>query len=908
MNRKDLRKEGSRYLTGIFAAAVILGELLFGSFGYAEEEESGEGVETAGGGILVEAGDKIKAPTQKIIKTREGVRRFPTVGGPAGAKLREMQEAAAKRAERQGVSREKIEKRRAQAGGEGGVEPPPKREGGGERKAESEKRGGESGDEVTHTRTEKITKERRDEIDLSRASGASLRVTFKDAEILELIQTVSEATKKNFIIPQNLKKAKVTMLSPSPITPEELWTAFLSVLEVNELALVPAGKYYKVVNTRDSVQSTIPLYSGQDAVIPENDQIVTWLYRLEYVDGNTIIPTLKALTSARGGQVLAYNPTNTLIISDAAANLNKIKEVIKQLDVASGGEDVFLIEIKYATAQEISDKISQVFDVQKTAGRQPTRVAGKKAAEGGLEEEVATISKIIPDERTNKIIIIANERSFQKVKALIAKLDVPVEGAGQIHVHYLSFADAEKVSQTLSQLAQGQRRITPRGGKAPATPGATGELFEGEIKITADKPTNSLVIVASQGDYKNLKTIIDKLDIQRRQVYVEAVIMEVGLDRQLQTGLAFNAGTIQEIKGEEVPIFFGTNYGTLNSVMVDPTSLASLLGFIGGMRGPEVEGSKATFGVGLPSFGALLQALKTNSDANVLSTPHILTTDNEEATIIVGENVPFQSGFTTSFGGGPSAGGIFQSFNPIVSIQRQDVALTLKVKPQINAAESLSLTIEQEVSDIARESPILGPTTNKRSAKTVVTIKDQQTVVIGGLIRSRSVMTDTKIPFLGDIPILGWLFRSSDRKSTKTNLLLLLTPYIIRSQDDFRQIFERKMRERQEFIENFYGGEKLDYEAYYDFARVKGPISSIKSSINREMQKAENGGPGIDGEILIQPGEENGSHTEERIEGGGIVKGAGENGGEEPPSLAPNGGAIDVDRPRFQINPPTEQE
>ncbi|MCD6311326.1 MAG: type II secretion system secretin GspD, partial [Elusimicrobia bacterium] len=743
---------------------------------------------------------KIKGRREKIIRTKDGVKRMP-FGGAASSKMKEMREAKLKKARRQGLSEEEIAKKKKGKQSEAKKTPPSKSN------IKSKKR--DDGKGISHNKTSKLSKSRKKEIDLSRSSGASLRVTFKDAQILELIQTVSEATKKNFIIPQNLKKAKVTMLSPSPITPDELWTAFLSVLEVNELALVPAGKYFKVVNARDSIQSTIPVYYGSDAKIPSNDQMITWLYRLEYVDANTIIPTLKALTSAKGGQVLAYNPTNTLVISDASSNLSKIREVIKQLDVASGGEDVFLIEIKYATAQEISDKITQVFDVQKSSSRR-SKHSKKKGGDVGLDEDMANISKVIPDDRTNKLIIIANERSFQKVKALINKLDVPVEGAGQIHVHYLSFADAEKVSQTLSQLAQGRSRS--KRGKAPTKQGATGELFEGDIKITADKPTNSLVIVAAQGDYKNLRQIIDKLDIPRRQVYVEAVIMEVGLDRTNQFGMAFNGGAIQNIQGNDVPIFFGTNYGSLNSVMVDPTSLASLLGFVGGIQGPDIEGSEETYGVGIPSFGALLQALKTNSDVNVLSTPHILTTDNEEASIVVGENVPFQSGFTTSLGGSSS----MSSFNPIVSIQRMDVALTLKVKPQINALESLTLTIEQEVSDIARESPILGPTTNKRSAKTVVTVKDQQTVVIGGLIRSRTSMSDTKIPFLGDMPILGWLFRSSERKLTKTNLLLLLTPYIIRSQEDFRKIFERKMRERQEFIENFYGGENLKYEAYYD--------------------------------------------------------------------------------------------
>jgi general secretion pathway protein D len=324
-----------------------------------------------------------------------------------------------------------------------------------------------------------------------------------------------------------------------------------------------------------------------------------------------------------------------------------------------------------------------------------------------------------------------------------------------------------------------------------------------------------------------------------------------------------------------MPVFFGTKYSS-GAGLPPSLSIANLVnlgGFLAGLQGPTVP-NLTIGGVQIPAFGIVINAMQKSSDVNVLSTPHILTTDNEEAEITVGQNVPFQSGFSTggtlgglgglgalagssglgsqlgSLGALGGLGGIGGS--PIGSIQRQNVDLKLTVKPQINDSDYVRLVIHEQIEEIASQDPVLGPTTSKRSAKTTVVAKDQETVVIGGIMQDRLVESVSKTPILGDIPLLGNLFRQQTRKKVKTNLLLFLTPYIIRESSDFRRIFERKMRERQEFVEQFYGA-STSYDVAIDFQRKPGPLARMGQIINKEMNRLENGGPGEPGQKLIQP-------------------------------------------------------
>jgi general secretion pathway protein D len=376
--------------------------------------------------------------------------------------------------------------------------------------------------------------------------------------------------------------------------------------------------------------------------------------------------------------------------------------------------------------------------------------------------------------------------------------------------------------------------------------GGSPELFEGEIKITHDKATNSLVIVSTTRDFSSLRQVIDKLDIPRRQVFVEAIIMEVSLEKMLTLGVATNGGTAFKT-GDENSIAFGaTTFSGLSTILIDPTSL---MGLAVGLRGPEISEAEGILGTGIsiPAFGVLLNALQTNNDVNILSTPHILATDNEEASITVGGNVPIQQGFggwgslLGSQGTGTSAtsalGGLTSALGPMVSVGRQNVGLTLKIKPHINESDQIRFEIEIEISEVAGETS-LGPNISQRMAKTVSVVKDQQTVVLGGLITDNQTETIDKVPVLGDIPVLGYLFKKKKTRKTKRNLLIFMTPYIIRDATDFRQIFNRKMEERREFIEQMTSFESKDYEPAIDYNRTNGILEEIhKTMIELEEEK-----------------------------------------------------------------------
>lgn len=694
----------------------------------------------------------------------------------------------------------------------------------------------------------------------SRGKGP-YKLDFNKADIIDIVKFISELTCKNFIIPDNLRQAKITIMSPEPVSVDEVYRTFLSALEVNKITVVPAGRYLKLMGQRESISSTIPTIIG-DERYPVDGRMITKIVRVKYVDPNTLLPTLKQLAS-KDGDVLLYAPTSALIISDTGSNLYRLEKIMAELDRPGFVQEIHLYPLTYAVASQIAEKLTNIFDVK--GGQQtspgptfrpaPHPGAPPKANEVKKEEEVTKISKIIADDRTNNLIIIATKKAFEDVVEVIKKLDVPVAGEGEVHVYYLQYANAEQLANTLSQLTQGYKgakgSTPPRApSRPPAAPAASAQLFQGEIKITADKSTNSLLIIANQSDYKNLLRVIEKLDVRRRQVFVEAVIMEVSLDKRKTTGMAFNVGMGMEYDGNKFPVFGATMLGSLNSLILEPSSLAQLGGFISGAQGPPVEGVEigGTTKISLPSFGVILRALQANSDVNVLSTPHILTTDNEDAEILVGQNIPYQSGFTSSLGGATG----LTSWTPIISIQRQDVALKMKIKPQINQGDYVKLNIEQEVSEVAGTDPLLGPTTTKRSAKTVVVVKDQQTVAIGGLMRDNQSVSVSKVPILGSIPIVGWLFKSKEIKNTKTNLLLFLTPYIISDKEDFRRIFERKMKERREFIERFYGG-GTEYEVYIDYNKKHGPFFEMNKKMDMEFKRFENGGQGGDDEILITP-------------------------------------------------------
>ena len=722
----------------------------------------------------------------------------------------------------------------------------------------------------------------------ARASGACVPMegkfllAFNKAEILDLLEQASRWTCRNFAYTEEVVRGKITLLSKTPVTPEEAYAAFLAALNTNGIAMYQTGKYWKLVRIADAKKVPIPTLLGEDSEYPAVEQPITKLFRLRYVEPDQLRAVLGNFTSPQGADIQTI-PPDVLLITDISLNVRRIEKLLEALDRPGSNDLVRTIQVQYAPARDIADKVNQIF-VQ-TPGQPgkgtrraviggvaaPGAAPGAAPTGGGAESGEISISKVVADERTNKLIIISDEKSFQRIVELVRQLDTPTAGEGTIHVIFLKNANAEDLSNTLQNLASGGSRragstgtvippapgagslSSPPGVSAPrSTGGGSAELFSGEVKVTADKPSNSLVVIASASDFAVVQRLIEKLDRPRRQVFVEAVIMEIDIDNTSDIGVGMHLAVPVNTPNGKGFIPIGLEPGKISSL--NPSSALQLGGFLTGLVGPVSAELKDIFP--FPSVGVVIQALQSNSDVNVLSTPHLIAQDNEESEIIVGSNVPFQAGYNPGFSTAATsttstAANNFNIASLIAPIQRQNVDLKLKIKPQIHEGDMIRMDIEESQEEIVSNNPTLGPTTAKRSVKTKVVVKDQSTIVIGGLVQERNLTSVSKIPLLGDIPILGWAFRSTNTVKKKTNLLLLLTPYIIRDQSDFRRILERKQREHRELYELYYG-KKPEFTLAEGTSRP-GPLTRIRQQVQTENQKIENGGPGTPSEKTMRP-------------------------------------------------------
>lgn len=613
-----------------------------------------------------------------------------------------------------------------------------------------------------------------------------VNINMNNVEIRDLVKLISDLTGKGFMIDEKVR-GKVTIISPKKVTVDEAFRIFESVLEANGLTLVKAGEIYKIVQSSEAKEKRITTIIGKREVYPE-DIYITQVIPLMYIDANELANVLRGLIS-KFANIQVYSPTNTLIITETASNLSRLMKIINELDTETYTEKIELIPLKHASADDVAKILTQVYQQR----------ASPRGRKGGAPQPGGEVSKIIPELRTNSLIIVGAESDIASMKALIEKIDVPVpSGIGQIHVIRLSYADASNLASTLSSIAGGVGAPERKG------PPSTSIQLQGEVKITADKTTNSLIIISSPSDYNTLKSVIDKLDVPRKQVFVEAVIMEVSLSKLRELGLSFHGG--YQLKEGTATFMGGTTFGGISTLLLDPTALASLSGlFLGGIGETITITTETGTSITIPSFGVLLRALERETEVNVLSTPHILTMDNEEAQITVAQNVPFPTGQTVG------AGGVTTQ-----TIQRQDVGITLKITPQITAEDEVKLKIYTEVSDVAAGPEglninVLGLTTFRRAAETMVTVKDKQTIVIGGLMRDSVNKTELKVPLLGDIPVIGWFFRSTSKRTEKTNLLIFITPFIINTPIQLEEIKVRKIEEGREFREKYIGGTE-EYE------------------------------------------------------------------------------------------------
>jgi len=741
-----------------------------------------------------------------------------------------------------------------------------------------------------------------EEATIKRADGRCVPLTgrfmlsFNKADIVDVLEQASRWTCRNFIYTEDVARGKITLLSKTAVTAEEAYAAFLAALAANNITLYPTGKYYKLGRSPDSKKLPIPTYTDSSSGTPASEQIITKVIRLQSSDADQLRGVLGNFISPQGADIQSI-PPDTLIITDTGLNIRRIERMLETIDRSGAGDVIRLVPLRYAAAKDIADKLNQIFQAQGAgkAGRrgiavspgapgrptpgavvppgQPQVTPASPGAPGGAVD--VSVSKVLPDERTNKLIVIADEKSFARIQELVNQLDVPTGADGGIHVVFLKNASAEDLATTLSNLAQGQsKRTGPAGGapggaqpqnpsfpnrppQAAATPeSVTAELLSGDVEITADKQQNALLVQASGSDFAAIARLIDKLDRPRRQVFVEAVIMEVNLSNQNDFGVAAHGFVDVDVNGKKGVLPLISQPGTMSSLSA--SSLVSLGGFLTGFTGPTSGVLKELTGLSLPSIGLVVRALQSSSDVNVISTPHVVATDNEDSEITVGQNVPFQTGFLSSnvtnllnsaTGSNSAASNLS---NLTTGIQRQNVELRLKMKPQINEGGNVRLTVEVQNEEIASNDATLGPTTSKRSVKTQIITHDQSTIVIGGLIQERTTRSVKKVPVLGSLPILGYLFRDQSTIKQKTNLLVFLTPYIIRDEADYRRIFEKKRQEQEEFFLQFYG-RRRDFKVDVDFARKAGPLTHLHQVVVEETTKLENGGKGLPGEGLSTP-------------------------------------------------------
>ncbi|MCG6890960.1 MAG: type II secretion system secretin GspD [Gammaproteobacteria bacterium] len=568
------------------------------------------------------------------------------------------------------------------------------------------------------------------------AYAEEVTLNFSDADLVAVINSVSQITGKNFIIDPRVK-GKVTVVSSKPLNEAEVYNVFLSILQVHGFATVPTENAIKIIPDATAKQSSTPFTAASGN--PE-DQLITRVLTINHINAAQLVPILRPLV-AQQGHLAAYPTTNVLIISDRASNILRIDRIIAQMDKEIDS-DIEIIKLKHAFAAEV---------VRLLTGLNLTSPDQKAQAGGGI--------KINADERTNSVLLIGERTERLKYRAIIADLDSPVESSGNTHVIYLRYADAKNIATILSSV--GQEAIKAEAKNVSAA-GAGGGRSGETVNVQADEESNALVITAPASIFPSLRAVIQQLDIPRAQVHIEAIIAEVSLDTSNELGVQWLA--VQDGKGAFSTRFPGET--TIEDVAAGriPDGLSLGLG--------NIQDS------GL-SFLTLIRALSGDGETNLLSTPSIVTLDNQEAEIIVGQNVPFVTGEST--------GSSSDTSNPFRTIERQDIGISLKVKPQINEGNAITLEIEQEVSAIAASSAgAVDIVTTKRSIRTTVQLEDEEMLVLGGLIDDAYIDNEQKVPFLGDIPGLGALFRSTKTSKVKRNLMVFIRATVIKDPDKAR--------------------------------------------------------------------------------------------------------------------------
>jgi len=659
-------------------------------------------------------------------------------------------------------------------------------------------------------------------------------VTFKtDPDIKELVTWVMGFTCKNFLLDPRIGATgrKVSIITPNKMTAAEAYRVFLAALSTINLTVVAAGNALRVVEAQAARKEALAIM--KKGMPDDVDQVVRYVYKPSYIGAEPLHQAWLAIKSD-AGDVFAVG--QVLVITDYASHVREMLSFAKLVDVPGGSDGIYTLPVHHADATKLAEKINGILNLP-SGGAGPPRAA---PADASKAEAAAVPSKIVVDERTNTLIVASSDAGYQRVKALADRLDIAleIEGGSAIHVYPLGSAIAEELAKTLTQAIGDGRTAKPATGAPLAPPPAStpapaatpaspldtlGTAIEGQVRVIADPPTNALIVMSSGRDFFAIKDVIKQLDLPRRQVYIEAMILEVEADTDRTLGTVSHGGT-QLDNGALL-------LGGIETKDVKSTSLLKTLGdatgVIGGLIGKTLENSPNLLGQSIPSFAVLFNAVVAQSNANIISAPSIIAVDNVEAKYKVGKKIPVKQSTFTGFGGGATPPGSLQT-NSIST----DFPLTLNIKPHISTDDMVLLEVKHEADELTDET---GPTSSTRSLETRVVVHDQETVVLGGLTQDKETHDVTKVPLLGDIPLLGYLFKTTTRTKHKANLLIMLTPYIIKDHHDLQAIRERKLREHDEFARSFSTLDHMAYEPRIDYGKKRGLLEEI----NRSLQDVE---------------------------------------------------------------------
>ena len=635
----------------------------------------------------------------------------------------------------------------------------------------------------------------------------------------------------------------VLIVAPSKITVAEAWEAFLTSLATNGFTIVPKGKFLSIRKVANAKNDSIDIY-GKDYA-PVSDQLITRVLKLKFIDAEDTKKSLQNFVSKKAGDIAAYSKTNSLIISGFGSAIERIARIIEELDKPGFEERLEVIPIKNAKAKDISELIDKIINKDKKDKKNRFRSSRFNRDKNSKAE---ALSMVAPDERTNSLIVVGNQQGIKRIRKLVGRLDYPLDpaDAGGVYVYYVKHGEATKIAETLSGIAQETEKAAQKSNSGSKKddkdfqpPKKTKPLFGGNVVIKADENTNSLIITSNKQDYKIVKNLLSKIDIPKDQVFVEAIIMEM-------------ESSVSDVWNMNFMQFFPS--GDTTATGQDGIARAGFSGGsdkIGGLISPTGgQGAILNFGdpnskkvslnlggqtVTIPSLIALISILKTKANGNILSTPNILAMDNEESEIVVGDEVPV--GGTQNISGTTGIAAITPTF--------KDATIELKIKPFISPdSDMVRLNVEQKISKVSNQ-PIrasglanITQALSKKSVKTNIVLESGQTAVLGGLMEDEDSVEESKVPLLGDIPILGWLFKNRTVNKVKKNLVVFLTPNIIRNTSDHKKILNEKLTERIDWIKNHNGGRDPYGARFNDLIKDSSSTAGVDfgPSSNEELE------------------------------------------------------------------------